>query len=352
MTLLLLILLALVIWCMRSAPAADFYAAHVYPAISSGLSRVASFVGVSLMEITVVLLVIAFIAIIVRAVRHHTGFFKCLWKEIKLLAWAFVWFYAAWGLNYYRSDIFTRTESVSTPYEEAEFHEFLDEFAEQLNGNWCAIPQIDADAVEQHVKAWYATLPAEVGLCRPKAWQHPKRTIFNRIYSAVGVLGYIGPFFDEMHINRDVRPLEYPFIFAHEYSHVLGVSNEAEANFWAFENCRHSTAQEFRYSAWFMLLTHTAGNIRSLLGDEAFEAWLGTLRPEIHADLEASRAYWRDLRWPWLAKLQNRVYNVFLRSNRIADGTKNYGQALRLVLTLSDLHDHEEPAEAEPDGQE
>ena len=37
---------------------------------------------------------------------------------------------------------------------------------------------------------------------------------------------------------------------------------------------------------------------------------------------------------------------------RIADGTKNYGQALRLVLTLSDLHDHEEPAEAEPDGQE
>ena len=119
-----------------------------------------------------------------------------------------------------------------------------------------------------------------------------------------------------------------------------------EVKIWAFENCRHSTEQEFRYSAWFMLLTHTAGNIRSLLGDEAFEAWLGTLRPEIHADLEASRAYWRDLRWPWLAQLQNRVYNVFLRSNRIADGTKNYGQALRLVLTLSDLHDHE------TDGQE
>ena len=84
-----------------------------------------------------------------------------------------------------------------------------------------------------------------------------------------------------MHINRDVRPLEYPFVFAHEYSHVLGVSNEAEANFWAFESCRHSPVREFRYSAWFMLLTHTAGNIHSLLGDEAFEAWLGTLRPEI-----------------------------------------------------------------------
>ncbi len=354
MTLLLLILIALVVWCMHSAPAAGFYAAHVYPAVSAGLTRVASAVGVSLMEISVVVLVLAFIRIIVRAVRRRSGFFPCLWKEIKLLAWAFVWFYAAWGLNYFRSDIYARTGTVSTPYEEAEFHEFLDEFAEQLNANWCPAGQADPDAVEQYVKTWYAALPAEVGLCRPKDWQHPKRTLFNRLYSAVGVQGYIGPFFDEMHINRDVRPLEYPFVFAHEYSHVLGVSNEAEANFWAFESCRHSPVREFRYSAWFMLLTHTAGNIRSLLGDEAFEAWLGTLRPEILADLEDSRTHWRNLRWPWLSRLQHRFYNLFLRSNGIADGTKNYGQVLRLVLTLSDLHDHEqavETSETEADGQ-
>ena len=349
MTLLLLILLALVIWCMRSAPAAAFYADHVYPPLSSLLSRIASPAGVSLMEISVVVLVLAFISIIVRAVRKKQGLLKCVWKEIKLLAWAFVWFYAAWGLNYYRSDIYARTGTVSTPYEEAEFREFLDEFAEQLNANWCAVEQVDREAVEQHVKGWYAALPGEVGLCTPKEWQHPKRLLFNRLYSAVGVLGYIGPFFDEMHVNQDVRPLEYPFIFAHEYSHVLGVSNEAEANFWAFENCRHSERQDYRYSAWFMLLTYTAGNIRSLLDAQDYEAWVASLRPEVLTDLEASHTYWQGLRWPWLARQQRNLYNRFLKSNRIADGTKNYGQVMRLVLTLSDLHDHEHEADA-PDG--
>lgn len=351
MTLLLILLLALVIWCRHSAPAADFYANHLYPPLSSLLSRIASPVGISLMEITVIVLVLAFISIIVRAVRQKQGFLKCAWKEIKLLAWAFVWFYAAWGLNYYRSDIYARTGTTPTPYEEAEFRAFIDELAEQLNTNWCAVEQVDEKAVEQHVKAWYASLPEDVGLCAPKAWQHPKRLLFNRIYSAVGVLGYIGPFFDEMHLNRDVLPLEYPFIYAHEYSHVLGVSNEAEANFWAFENCRHSERQDFRYCAWYMLLTYTAGNVRSLLGEEEYRTWIASLRPEVHDDLERSHAHWQSLRWPWLAKVQHRFYDFFLRSNRIADGTKNYGQVLRLVLTLSDLHDHETPL-LFPDGVE
>ena len=144
-----------------------------------------------------------------------------------------------------------------------------------------------------------------------------------------------------MHVNRDVSPLEYPFIFAHEYSHVLGVSNEAEANFWAFEACRASQEQAVRYSAWYMLLTYTASNIRSLLGDEAYQAWADTLRPEVYVDLELSQIHWQSLRWDGLSRLQHRFYNFFLRSNRIADGTKNYGQVLRLVLSLSDLHDHE-----------
>jgi len=227
------------------------------------------------------------------------------------------------------------------PYEEAEFHEFLDEFAENLNANWCEVETVSVEEVERTVKAWYAKLPPECGLCQPRKWQHPKHLIFNRLYSAVGVLGFIGPAFDEMHVNHDVSPLEYPFIFAHEYSHVLGVSSEAEANFWAFEACRASEDQAVRYSAWYMLLSHTYGNLHALLGDEDWQAWGDSLIPEVYVDLELASLHWADLRWNWLAKLQHRFYNAFLKQNRIADGTANYGQVLRLVLSLSDLHDHE-----------
>ena len=324
---------------------ADFYATRLYPGISAALSWVASPFRGSLTEWVVILAIVVIIWLIVRAIRRKERWWKCVLKEAALLLGICVWFYGAWGLNYSRSDIHTRLGSMPMPYEEAEFQEFLTEFAHQLNENWCNVESIDEKAVERHVKDWYAALPPECGLCQPKTWQHPKRLLFNRIFSAVGVLGFIGPFFDEMHINRDVEPLEYPFIFAHEYSHVLGVSNEAEANFWAFENCRHADDPAIRYAAWYMLLTYVAGNLRSLLGEEDFQAWAGTLRPEVHLDLELSQLHWQELRWNGLAKFQRRLYNAFLRGNGITDGTKNYGQVLRLVLTYSDLHLHNEDGE-------
>ena len=339
------ILLALVLWCRHSVTAADWYALHVYPVVSKVLSGIASPVGFSLTEILTVLLALVFLVRVVRIFRDRKHWKKRLWRAVRVLLWAYVWFYAAWGVNYYRSDVFTRTGSVPMPYEEAEFHEFLAEFAEQLNENWCDVESIDKDAVEESIKDWYKALPEESGLCRPCRWQHPKRIVSNRLFSAVGVLGFIGPFFDELHVNRDVSPLEYPFIFAHEFSHVLGVSNEAEANFWAFEACRASDAPAVRYSAWYMLLNYTANNIRSLLGEEAYQAWSDTLRPEVFVDLQLAQFHWESLRSPWLAKVQRRLYDSFLRGNRIADGTKNYGQVLRLVLTLSDLHDHEDGEE-------
>lgn len=324
---------------------ADFYAARLYPGISAALSWIASPLGFSLTEIVVVALAVLAVWLIVRSIRMRRPWWRCVLGELGLALCIVVWFYGAWGLNYFRSSLYDRLGSTPMPYEEAEFHEFLEAFTENLNANWCEVETVDLLAVEKEMKAWYAGLPAECGLARPRRWQHPKRLLFNRLYSAVGVLGFIGPAFDEMHVNHDVSPLEYPFIFAHEYSHVLGVSNEAEANFWAFEACRASENQAVRYSAWYMLLSHTARNLRSLLGEEAYQAWADTLIPEVYVDLELAQLHWRALRWPWLSRAQHKIYNLFLKTNRIPEGTANYGQVLRLVLSFSDLHLHDHDGE-------
>ena len=320
----------------------DFYATHVYPGVSAALSWLASPFGFSLTEIVVVAAAVAAVWIIVRAILRRKRWWRCLLAEAELLLGVVAWLYLGWGFNYFRSSIYVRAETTPMPMEEAEFHEFLSAFADQLNDSWCDVESIDPATVEQEIKAWYETVPPQFGLCRPRAWQHPKRMLFNRLYSAVGVLGFIGPAFDEMHVNRDVSPLEYPFIFAHEYSHVLGVSSEAEANFWAFEACRASHDAAIRYSAWYMLLSHTAYNIRSLLGEEAYAAWAETLIPEVFVDLELSQIHWADLRWTWLSQVQHRFYDLFLKTNRITAGTADYGQVLRLVMTFSQLHDHGE----------
>ena len=337
------ILLILVLACRYSPAAADWYALHVYPVISKVLTWVASPIGISLTEIVIALLAVKFIVRVVRIFKDREHWKKRLWRAVRLLLWAYVWFYAAWGLNYYRSDLYTRLGTVPASYEEQDFHEFLDRLARELNENWCPEDQrsVDADTYEQAVKDWYAALPPQAGLATPRTWQHPKQSLINPFYSWVGVLGFLGPLFDEMHVNRDITPLEHPFVHAHEYAHVLGVSNEAEANFWAFEVTRASDLQPVRYSGWYMLLHYSWNGIHSLLGDEAFQEWAATLRPEIIRDMQETHEYWQEKRLPAVSRVQKRIYDLFLRGHRIPDGTKNYSQVLRMVLTFSDLEGHE-----------
>ena len=338
-----IVLLLLVLWCQFSTAAADWYAAHLYPFISRVLSWLASPFGFSLTEIVVVLLLIAFIRHIVLIFKELAHWKKRTWQAVRLLIWVYVWFYAAWGINYSRSSLYDRMGTPPMPYEEAEFHAFLDILAEELNENWCPeseLAAVDNKAFEQELKAFYEALPPEYGLCTPRKWQHPKGPVFNRLFSAVGVLGYIGPAFDEMNINREITPLERPFVHAHEYSHVLRVSSEAEANFWGFEATRGSASQAVRYSGWYMLLQYTWNNIQTMLGEEAFIAWTNTLRHEILDDMIETQLYWHERRITRIYNVQKRSYDKFLKSNHVSEGTGDYRQVLRLVLTFSDLHVH------------
>lgn len=338
-----IVLLILVIWCQHSTAAADWYAAHLYPFISRVLSWIASPFGFSLTDIVVVLLAIAFIRRIVLIFKERAQWKKRTWQALRLLIWVYVWFYAAWGINYSRSSLFARTGTPPMPYEEEQFRSFISLLAAEVNENWCPeseLAAVDKKAFEQELKDFYAALPAESGLCSPRKWQHPKRPVFNRLFSAVGVLGYIGPAFDEMNINREITPLERPFVHAHEYSHVLGVSSEAEANFWAFEATRGSDSKAVRYSSWYMLLHYTWNNIYSMMDEDTFNAWKATLRPEVLEDMTRTHLYWKERRVTGIAKVQKRSYDKFLKSNHVAEGTADYRQVMRLVLTFSDLHDH------------
>ena len=52
--------------------------------------------------------------------------------------------------------------------------------------------------------------------------------------SRVAVTGYMGPFFTEFNLNQELLSVEYPFTYAHELAHRLGIASEAEANLYAY----------------------------------------------------------------------------------------------------------------------
>ena len=89
--------------------------------------------------------------------------------------------------------------------------------------------------------------------------------MFTPFISMVGVTGSMGPFFCEFTLNGDLLPANYPATYAHELAHLLGITSEAEANFYAYQVCTRSQAMGIRFSGYFSVLNHVLGNAQRLL---------------------------------------------------------------------------------------
>ena len=81
-----------------------------------------------------------------------------------------------------------------------------------------------------------------------------KRTLFGPYFRWTGVDGMVDPFGLEVLVNPDLLPWERPFVAAHEWAHLAGFADEAEASFvgWldlSARRCRRSsTAAGSTYS--------------------------------------------------------------------------------------------------------
>ena len=159
-----------------------------------------------------------------------------------------------------------------------------------------------------------------------------KEMLVPSLMSGVGVMGYIGPFFVEYNLNPQLLPVQYPVTYAHEMAHVLGVSNEAEANYYGYRICISSSVREIRFSGYFSLLGYVLSNAYSVLDEEAFESWKNRLRPEIRELYNQKIAYWLSLYNPFIGTVQDWIYNAFLKGNGISSGIANYAEVIALII--------------------
>ena len=330
----LLLLLAGVGVCGTVPGAGEWYAREVYPYLSALLSGIASIVPFSLCEVTVLGFAVCLIILPFRMRKHRKAWWKIGVGEVELLLWLYVWFYWAWGMNYFRDDFFVRSDTKRAASEEVRFHRFINEFVDSLNASSMQEGRLSEQEIQESIKAVYRQVPGRFGLIVPKDFQHPKRSLMNGVYSKVGVLGYMGPFFDESHVNHELLPVQYPFTYAHELSHLLGVSSEAEANFWAYQVCIRSADRYVRYCGYFGLLPYIYRDAYRMLDEAGFKEWTSRIRPDIMRELRAKEDYWEERYSPLLGAVQDAVYDWYLKGNRIASGKKNYGEVMGMILAL------------------
>ena len=98
------------VWTLMAVPGGgEWYARHIYPVLSNGLSRFSSLFPFSLGDVFIYGSLGGLIAYAVVCLYRRKGIRKMIRREVEYLAWTYVWFYLAWGLLYYRADFFTRT---------------------------------------------------------------------------------------------------------------------------------------------------------------------------------------------------------------------------------------------------
>lgn len=336
---------------------ADWYSQYIYPYISGALSWISHFVPFSLEEIVVLSFIAFAIILVVRCIRHKIGLLKLILKEALLIVTFIAWFYIGWGFNYMRSPLNARTGTPISRYEKESFARFLNDYTTGLKSScsdiedWYSSNGIDinqdlsrqyrlmpSDSIiektELEVKDYFRNLDTKYRLCRPKEWQHPKKPLLNGLYSGVGVLGFMGPFFGESQLNLDLTMVDYPSVMAHEFSHLMGVSNEAEANYWAFQACRNSSDPVIRYSAYQSIFVYVWNSATTLLEKDEFLEWRESVPEIVILHANADHEYWNPKRIKLIDTIQEYFYNLYLKGNGISSGTKNYSEVIGLLISI------------------
>ena len=319
---------------MCSPGAGETYARNVYPYVSAVLSRFSSIFFFSVGDCLIYGSIGSLLVYVVCAVAGRCSWKKLAERIVEYLLWVYVWFYMAWGLNYFRQDFFTRTQLSHVAYSAEAFRSFLSAYTDSLNVSFVPVEEIDKVVVAEESEKGYRKIVGRFGLVAPAGYLHPKPMLLPSLMSKVGVLGYMGPFFTEFNLNGQLLPVQYPATYAHEMAHVLSISNEAEANLYSYLICTGSSVPEIRFSGYFSLLPYALSNAYVALDKDAFEAWKKRLRPEIKDLYNEKVAYWQSLYSPLIGEAQDVVYNLFLKGNKIPTGTANYSEVIALLIAL------------------
>ena len=337
--LLLVALLGYVLLAQAIPAWGEYYARHLYPFIGRILSTLSMPIPFAVGDLFIAASLAWVVGYPLYALFRLKGQRRrALLRVAEYLLWIYAWFYLAWGLNYSQQGFFQRTGIKPVAYSEARFRQFAETYIDRLNDSYVPIEQIDRQVVADEVASAYRQL-AGVMAIHPPFQKRPraKTMLFTPLISMVGVTGSMGPFFCEFTLNGDLLPSQYPATYAHELSHLTGITSEAEANFYAYQACTLSGVPAIRFSGYFSVFGYVLSNAFRLLDEEEYTKLTQRVRPEVIDLYRQNRKYWEEKYSPLVGDVQDWIYDLYLKGNKIASGRKNYSEVVALLISYEEL---------------
>jgi hypothetical protein len=316
----------------------EFYSRDIYPWLQRGLTTLSNLTDVAILDVLIgvgaLLLLYRCVRLAMTAVSGHL--WEACWEGIRRLirfvSVLVILFMMVWGFNYRRRPLEEFLTGPKTTTVDAVALESIirdsDRIAAGLRSRGDVNTTISyAQAADELAGPMNAALE-ELSRVRLAPAGRPKVSrILTPFFTLAGVNGMLDPFALESIVQPDLLPIERPFVLAHEWAHMAGHGDEAEASAIGWLACLKGTPTAV-YSASVYLIMEGA----SALPADARQRVLRQLDAGIRADISAiSRRMLREN--PQVQRAASRVYDKYLQANRVEEGVASYSRAVSLILT-------------------
>ena len=335
-----------------SAPLVErWYAKGFYPVVQLNVTALSNRTGTPLFDIGMVVLVVLAIGgwawwiKTARKQRSVRPIARGLAGTVTAAALIYLWFLAAWGLNYARPPLESMLPFDASRITPAAVRALADRAVSEANrthaaGHAAGFPAI-ADRPAPLVAALH-DVERELGRPRATVLGSPKTSLLSPFFRASGVSGMIAPFFLETLVNPDLTGPERPAVLAHEWAHLSGFAPESDASFVGLLAAWRADPAS-QYSAWLELVSVAANQLQPITQRLVLEQ----LAPGPRADQEAIRQRLKALVRP-VEHAAWTTYDRMLKSQGVEAGVQSYSRVVQLLLGTNALADLEPPGPQAP----
>jgi hypothetical protein len=317
-----------------------WYADWLYPIIQATVTPLSNRSPIALFDVAVVIFIATALTIWIRSIRlaRKQQLLRSLWRgfvaTLTLLAVVYLWFLAAWGLNYARPPLesqLTFDRSKVTPQAVRALAEYA---VAEANRTHSAAHAAGFPAIHDRPQALIDALHSverDLGRPRPTVMATPKWSIFSTFYRASGVSGQLGPFFLETLLNPDLTGPERLAVLGHEWAHLSGFAPESDASFVGLlAAIRSGPAGE--YSAWLDLVSEAVNQLQPVTQRMVLQK----LSPGPREDQNAIRERLKKRVEP-VERAAWASYDQMLRSQGVEEGVQSYSRVIELLIGTNAL---------------
>jgi hypothetical protein len=315
-----------------------FYSTFLYAYLQQVVTPASNLVPFALFDVVVIAVGAAWLLALMsdmrrEDIRRRHGRWKRLTARVlaRSIVWAsvlYIAFMLLWGFNYRRVKLVEKLEIDWQPVSP--------DRAVSLAA--AAVDRLNALHDQAHSTAWIALGSVEPSLAHGfNRAQHdlgsvilavparPKTTLLSPLFRLTGVEGMTDPLLETL-IADSVLPMQRPFVIAHEWGHLAGFADEAEASFAGWLACVHGSAAD-QYSGWLFVYRQMMAAVPEQDRSELFHRLASGPVEDLRSIADRERQV-----SPSASRISSLVYDRYLKANRIGSGVANYDEVANLLL--------------------